>query len=65
MLTVSESPDAVVWAADTETTKRILGSVVTHQELCSQVPGHSESLLAIDGCRDAREIYGWAAERAL
>ncbi|OBT70469.1 hypothetical protein VE03_00270 [Pseudogymnoascus sp. 23342-1-I1] len=33
MLTVPESPDAVLWTADIETTKRILGSVVTHQEL--------------------------------
>lgn len=33
MLTVPESPDAVLWTADIETTKRLLGSVVTHQEL--------------------------------
>lgn len=33
MLTVPESPDAIVWTADIETTKRILGSVVTHQDL--------------------------------
>ncbi|KFZ09424.1 hypothetical protein V502_08758 [Pseudogymnoascus sp. VKM F-4520 (FW-2644)] len=37
MLTVPESPDAVVWTADIETTKRILGSVVTHQELAGPV----------------------------
>ncbi|OBT39438.1 hypothetical protein VE00_09818 [Pseudogymnoascus sp. WSF 3629] len=33
MLTVPESPDAVLWTADIETTKRLLSSVVTHQEL--------------------------------
>ncbi|OBT81143.1 hypothetical protein VE02_10106 [Pseudogymnoascus sp. 03VT05] len=33
MLTVPESPDAVAWTADIETTKRLLSSVVTHQTL--------------------------------